>query len=172
MHFKKITFALLPVLAIGLLTSWGCAGKSEEDLIRETVKKIGEYAEDKDAAGIMTIIADDYSDTKERTKTDIQTLLDENFEKFSGIAVDILGTKIIEITPPLAKVEIDTAFSSGAARAFRKIVSFSGNCYRFHVDMVKDIDEWKVKSASWEYISTDELTPEALKAMKEVFPKL
>jgi hypothetical protein len=172
MHAKKITFILLPVLVIGLAVSWNCSGKSEEDLIRDTVKKIGEYAEERDAVGIMTLISEDYSDTEERTKTDIETLLDENFDRYSGIVVNILGTKIVEINPPNAKIEIDTAFSSGAARAFRKIVRFSGHCYRFDVDMVKDIDQWKVKNASWQYISTDELTPEAMKAIKEVFPKL
>jgi hypothetical protein len=169
MHFKKIVLVLLPVL---LLVYWGCSGKSEEDLIRETVNKIGDYAEERDAIGILTVIADDYSDDRERTKEDIEILLDENFDKYTGIVVNILGTKIVQINLPEAKVEIDTAFSSGAARAFRKIVRFSGHCYRFDVEMIKDIDQWKVKSASWKYISTDELTPEALKAIKEIFPKL
>jgi hypothetical protein len=171
MYLKSIRFAALLLLVLSFC-SWGCSGKSEEDLILETIEEIGDYGEDRDKYGILSCISDSYSDDKERTKENIETLLEENFDKYQGIVVNILGTELIEVNPPHANVEIDTAFSSGAAKMFRKLVRFSGHCYRFKVELIKEDDQWKVKSASWEYITEDELTSESAKILKELFPRL
>jgi hypothetical protein len=171
MYLKNITFATLLLLAFSFCF-WGCSGKSEEDLIRETIEEIGDYAEDRDKYGIISYISDSYSDDKERTKEDIETLLEDNFDKYQGIVVNILGTEFIDVNPPKANVEIDTAFSSGAAKMFRKLVRFSGHCYRFKVELIKEDDQWKVKSASWKFISEDELSTESMEILKELFPKL
>ena len=171
MYLKNITFAVLLLLAFSFCF-WGCPGKSEEDLIRETIEEIGDYAEDRDKNGIISYISDSYSDDKERTKENIETLLEENFDKYQGIVVNILGTEFFKVNPPHANVEIDTAFSSGAAKMFRKLVRFSGHCYRFKVGLIKEYDQWIVKSASWKYISEDELSTESMEILKELFPKL
>ncbi len=171
MYLKSISFAVLLLVALSICF-WECSGKSEKDLILETIKEISNYGEDRDKYGILGCISDSYSDDKERTKDDIETLLEENFDKYQGIVVNILGTEFIEVNPPHANVEIDTAFSSGAAKMFRKLVRFSGHCYRFNVEFIKEDDQWKVKSASWKYITEDELTSESAEVLRELFPKL
>lgn len=169
MNLKNIGFAVLIVMV--LLFS-GCSGKSEEDLLLETIEKIGEYAEDRDVDGILLYISDSYSDENERTIEDIEDLLAEYLEKYRGIVVNILGTKIIELNPLDAEAEIETAFSSGAAKIFRKAVRYSGRCYRFKVELVKEDEKWKVKYASWSDVSQDDLFPESKETLKELFPNM
>ncbi len=171
---RKNSLAPLAVLFLVLLLAWGvgCSGKSDEELIRESIGKIGEYAEARELEPILVYLSKSYSDDEGRTAEEIETLLDENFSKYSGIAVNILGTEFISLEPPHAVVETDAAFSSGAARTFRKIIRFSGQCYRFRLELEKEEETWKVQAASWEYISTGELSPESMEIIKEVFPKL
>lgn len=169
MNLKNIGFAIL--ISLVLFFS-GCSGKSEEDLLLETIEKIGEYAEDRDVDGILLYISDSYSDENERTIEDVEDLLAEYLEKYRGIVVNILGTKINELNPLDAVAEIETAFSSGAAKIFRKAVRYSGRCYRFKVEFVKEDEKWKVKYASWNDVSQDELFPESKETLKELFPNL
>lgn len=169
MYLKTIRFAIVFLL---IFSFWGCSDKSEEDLLLETIEKIGDYAEDRDVDGILLYISDSYSDDDERTIEDIEDLLAEYLEKYRGIVVNILGTKIIELNPPDAAAEVETAFSSGAAKAFRKAVRYSGRCYRFNVEFVKEDEKWKIKYASWDDVRQDELSPESKETLKELFPNL
>lgn len=169
MNLKTIGFAILILLV--LLFS-GCSGKSEEDLLLETIEKIGEYAEDRDVDGILLYISDSYSDDDERTIENIEDLLAEYLEKYRGIVVNILGTKITELNPLDAAAEVETSFSSGAARIFRKAVRYSGRCFRFKVEFVKEDEKWKIKYASWDEVDQDDLFPESKENLKELFPDM
>ncbi|MCP5104842.1 MAG: hypothetical protein GY950_15760 [bacterium] len=165
MALKHVGFILL---ALVVLVFCGCSGKTEEDLIRETIARLGDYAEDRDVDGMLTLISSSYSDDKERAYEDIEDLLAEYLERYRGIAVNVLGTKIIEISPLAAAVETDTGFSSGAARIFRKAAGYSGYYFRFNVEFVKENEKWKVKSASWKNIEENELLPESAEKVKEL----
>ncbi|UCH93692.1 MAG: hypothetical protein JSV88_25955 [Candidatus Aminicenantes bacterium] len=149
---------------------FNCSGKSEEDLIRETIDKIGDYAESRNMEGIIYYVSDDYSDDEDRTVEDIEELLGKYFSQYRGIAVNVLGTKILNVTVPAAEVETEVALSSGAAKIFRKAVRYAGQFYRFNLKLVKEEEIWKCKSASWKYITLEELFPESCKILKKLFP--
>lgn len=169
MLLKYIVVAIMVLLAF---SSWGCGKKSEKDILLETIDKIGDYAEDRDLDRILTYISDSYSDDEDRTADEISDLLAENIEKYRGIVVNVLSTNIIELTPPNASVETEIAFSSGAAQIFRKAVRYAGEFYRFKVDFIKEEETWKVKYASWDYVPMEELFPESMKVLKELFPDI
>ena len=161
---------LLATCFLVALLLWSCSGKSEEDLLRETVNKIGDYAENKKLDGILFYLSEDYQDDEDRTYEDIESLIDTYLGRFYGIAVNTLGTNIISLAPPDAEIETDVALSSGAAKLFRKAVRYSGQFYRFTLKMKKEGDHWKCTGAAWKYITLDELFPESFKILKKLFP--
>jgi len=149
---------------------FNCSGKSEKDLLLETVNKIGDYAESRDMEGILLYVSDDYTDEKNRTVDDIESLLGEYFDRYRGIVVNVLGTRVLHVTVPEAEIEIEVALSSGAAKIFRKAVRYAGQFYRFNLELEKEEEIWRCKTASWKYITLDELFPESFKILKKLFP--
>ena len=168
----KLKHIALVVMVFLVVAPWGCGGKTEEEMIVETIHTIGDYAEDRDFEGIMDYISESYSDDEDRTVEEIGDLLADNIEKYRGIVVNILGTQISELEPTRAKLETEVAFSSGAAQLFRKAVRYSGRVYRFNVELVKENEKWRVKYASWDTVSDREMMPESRKIMKELFPNM
>jgi hypothetical protein len=147
-----------------------CSGKSEEDLVRETLGKIGAFAENRDMEGILLYISDQYTDDDNRTLQDIEELLKQYLDRYRGIVVNVLGTKILSVKVPEAEIETEVALSSGAAKIFRKALRYSGQFYRFNVKLIKEEETWKCKTASWKNITLEELFPESFKILKKLFP--
>lgn len=168
--FMNLKYVALAVMVLLVFASWGCGGKTEEELIVETLHTMGDCAEDRDFDGIMDYISDTYADDEERTIEEIGDLLADNIERFRGIVVNILGTRITDLKPTHANVETEVSFSSGAAQLFRKAVRYSGRVYRFNVEMVKEGEKWRVQYASWASVSEREMLPESKKKMEELFP--
>ncbi|MGD2089012.1 MAG: hypothetical protein PVH61_22730 [Candidatus Aminicenantes bacterium] len=175
MKNKKIFYfgyLVVFIVALSLFSGifFNCSGKSEEDLVRETVDKIGDYAESRDMEGILLYVSDDYSDDENRTVDDIKEILGKYFDRYRGIVVNVLATKVLNVTVPESEIEIEVALSSGAAKLFRKAVRYAGQFYRFNLKLVKEEEMWKCKTASWRYITLDELFPESFKILKKLFP--
>jgi hypothetical protein len=176
MKNKKIFYlgyfgVLIAGLSLFTAIFFNCSGKSEEDLVRETVDKIGDYAESRDMEGILLYVADDYTDDENRTIDEIEELLKEYFNRYRGIVVNVLATKVMQIKVPEAEIETEVALSSGAAKLFRKAVRYAGQFYRFNLKLVKEEEIWKCKTASWKYITLEELFPESFKILKKLFPE-
>lgn len=165
--YFAICFVLLFILSSFF---FNCSGKSEEDLLLETLDKISDYAENRDVDDILLYVSDEYTDDEDRNIEDIEELLRKYFDRYRGIVVNVLGTKVLHVTPPEAEIETDVALSSGAAKIFRKAVRYAGQFYRFNVKMVKEEKIWKCKTVSWKYITLEELFPESFKMLKELFP--
>jgi hypothetical protein len=147
-------------------------GKSEEDLIMEAVDRMGDFAEDRDIGGVLGFISTDYSDDEERSFEDIEKLLNEYFDRYRGIVVNVLATKIIKIEVPQAVIETELALSSGASKVFRKAVRYTGEFYRFDLNLIKEGERWRCKYARWERIPMEKLLPESFKIIKKLFPSL
>ncbi len=156
---KSKEFILICIIVVIGLWFVNCSGKTEEDLIREVLEDIGDYAEDRDVMGLMTFISEDYTDQKSRTIDDIQTELEKNLNKYRGIDVTLLDSKITIGEGTAATVETDVELSSGAAKLFRKLAGVASRCYRFQMEWVKEGENWKIKSASWMHITRSELLP-------------
>ncbi len=173
MKNQSIFRIFLPFIVLSLVFSslfLTCSGKSEEDLILETLDKIGGYAESRNVNGLLSYLSEDYTDDEGRSIEDIEELLGQYLSQYRGIAVNMLGTKIISLKVPDAEVETEVSLSSGAAQLFRKAVRYSGEFYRFRLQLVKEEKTWKCKTASWNVIPLDELFPESFKLLKELFP--
>jgi hypothetical protein len=123
-----------------------------------------------DINGFLGYISDEYADDKGRTFEDIEGLIQQYFAMYRGIAVNLLGKKIIFVTAPDAEIEVEVGLSSGAAQLFRKAVRYSGQFYRFKLTMVKEGERWIIKKASWENINQGDLLPESIEIIKELFP--
>jgi hypothetical protein len=119
----------------------------------------------------MDLISEDFSDMENRTKTGIEKLLESYFERYSGIVVNVLATEFITLKPAEAEIETDVSLSSGAAKIFRKLVSYSGQTFRFTIKLKKTGKDWKVSQARWKPVFLEELFPESLEKLKKLFPR-
>jgi len=169
---QKTHFAVFVFLILALSLLFIHCGKSEKELILEAVTRTGGYAEKRDINGVLGFISTDYSDDEARTYEDIEKLLKEYFDRYRGIVVNFLATKIIKIESPQAEIETEIALSSGAAKLFRKAVRYSGQFYRFNFTLIKEGERWRCKYAYWDIIPLEELLPESAKILRALFPNL
>ncbi|UCE41219.1 MAG: hypothetical protein JSV17_17600 [Candidatus Aminicenantes bacterium] len=161
----------LIILIHSLLAFLMCSGpKTEEDRIRELMKEAGQHIEKKDISNLMGLLSDDYADYRGRDKTQTKDMVQTYFREFRGIVVHVLGTRIDGINPDEAFIRTDTALSSGAAKALRKLVPVSTDNYRFEIELVKNQGQWMIRYAEWQHIGIEELFPESLSILKKLFP--
>lgn len=143
------------------------SGRSE---IEETIYSAISAAEERDVEKFMKIISIEYLDKEERTKSDIREKIEIYLNRFRGIAVNILNIKTVNESMNSAEVITEISFSSGINKIFSKIVNSYGEVYRFNISMSRKSKNWVVKSAEWSWMSIDELYPESLKVLRELFP--
>lgn len=171
--FRIIT--IIPVfifLLIFFLNSCGEKEKTEEDLILDLVKNIGRFAEKKDNNSLMLLLTEDYVDFEGRGKSETEDMVNGYFRQYRGIAVNVLSTRIDEINLPEASVQTEVAFSSGAAKVFRKLIRVSLDNYRIKANLMKRDGSWQIQYAEWKYVTLNELFPESLSILKKIFPEL
>lgn len=169
-HFQDgLIFSLIFFLTFFLTF---CKEKTNEELILEMMDDVGKYAEKKDMSSIMLNLADDYHDFEGRGKKETQDLINKYFENYRGIAVNVLSSRINEIRSLEASIQTEVAFSSGAAKVFRKLARYSTENYRLKIKLVKRDDRWQIQYAEWRYITLKELFPESLSILKKLFPDL
>jgi len=166
-HLKKSPAIFLIFSLIFFLVS--CTEKTDRDLILDLVDDVSKFAEKKDLAGIMTTLAEDYSDFEGRGKKETEYMINDYFKRYKGIVIYLLSTRIDEINTPEASIQTEAALSSGAAKVFRKFVKFSTEYYRLNIKLIKTNDTWKVKQATWRYVSLEDLYPESLSIFNKIF---
>ncbi len=164
---KKKHVVLLIMTPFFLMTA--CGQKTDEDLIRELMKEVGHHLEKKDLRGLLNLLEDDYSDFHGRNKSQTEGMVQSYFSQFRGIVIHILHTRVEEIEAQEASIQCDVALSSGAARAFRKLIRVSTDNYRFKIKLIKKEGRWSIRYAEWAYIGLDELFPESLSILKKIF---
>jgi hypothetical protein len=171
---NKATYPFLfPFLLILFVFSiFSCGEKSDKMFILELMDKAGQFIEQRDAEGLMLLIADDYLDFHGRSKRETEDMVKQYFLDYQGIVTHVLSTKIDEITLREATIRTDILVSSGGAQLFRKLVKFAGDYYRVTAKLVKRDENWLLQYAEWEYISLDTLFPESVTILKKIFPNL
>ena len=162
-----IAFLAAAALAVG------CGPSSEEARIRAFLKETMALAEKRDLAGVMSRLADGYSDFEGRDKEATRTLLGDHFRR-TGIVIHLLGVRVTPAGPGgQASVEAEAFLSSGAAEVFRRLLSVSGECYRFDVRLSSATGAgWQITWARWESVPMSDLFPESLAALRKLFPGL
>lgn len=166
--------AVLGAVLVFCLLVPACGGPSEEDRIREVIKKAAARAEKRDIEGLMRFLAADYEDGKGRDREATARLVAGYLERYRGVVVHALGTRVGEIAPDgRAAVEFEIALSHGAAEMLRKLIRWSGETYRFEAEVRKDEQgEWRLVYADWDEIALTGLFQESLAVLKELFPGL
>lgn len=159
------------VLMWGLVISpcLSCRRQNENQVIAAMVADMAARAEKRDAAGLIAYLASDYGDHEKRDREQTADLIENYFSRYRGIVIHVLASRIAISGAGSASLETDVSFSSGAARAFRKMIRFSGENYRFRCRLRKD-DRWLITRAEWEYVPVDGLFPESMKIFRELFP--
>lgn len=169
---KKGHWLLILWLAILVVNSHCGKGKSEADRIEEMFAEIARQVEEENTANLVHYLSEDFSDFEDRTREDISDLVEQYFQRHQNIVFHLLSTKVIFIRGLEAEVEAEISLSSGAAKMFRRLIKFSGQLYRFNLELVKIQDDWKIAYAEWRYITIEQLFPESFKVLKKIFPKL
>lgn len=166
---KPVAALLIPLLAACLLQH--CRSKTETEIIAAVIAKMAVQVEKKDAAGLIAHLGGAYLDFEGRDREQTAAMVEEYFSRYRGIVVKVLASRIELRAAQNAEVETDVAFYSGASAAFRKLIGFSGENYRFRFTMLK-VSTWMIQSAQWEYIPLSGLFPESLQILREMFPNL
>lgn len=148
-----------------------CRKKSEHDVISALVGDMAASAEKRDADGIVNNLAADYRDAEGRDRAETATMIKDYFSRYRGIVIHVLASRIVVENGANASLETDISVSSGAAQAFRRLIRFSGQNYRFRCQWRKE-SRWLITEASWQDVPLDGLFPESLKILRELFPNL
>lgn len=171
MKVGKNIFIIPLCLWLSLWLFISCRQKTDREIIAATIAKMAVQVEKKDAAGLIAHLDDGYHDFEGRDRAQTTAMLENYFSRYRGIVVKVLASRIELRSPHSAEVEIDVAFISGAASAFRKLIGFSGENYRLRFSMQKTSD-WTIQAAAWEYVPLSGLFPESLQILRELFPNL
>ncbi len=148
----------------------GCGSSDKRSDVEVAIYIAVDAVFEKDINKFMKIVSEDYYDNGERTKTDIREKVEIYLNRFRGISVNILNIKTVKKDNENAEVVMEVNFSSGIGKMLSKIVRSYGETYRFNIKMVRKRDKWEVIDARWEWVSIDELYPESLKVLRELFP--
>jgi len=151
------------------LSLGSCRRKTESEVIADMIAAMAAQAEKRDAAGLIAHLAGDYLDFENRDRAQTAAVIEEYFSRYRGIVIHVLSSRILLEGARSASLEIEVSLSSGAGQAFRKLVRFSGENYRFRCRLRKD-DRWLITDAGWEYVPVESLFPESLKILRELFP--
>lgn len=152
------TPAIIGILVVAvLLFLVSCGAPSDRELVLGTLRDLAHHAEKRDTDDILKQIAGDYQDFEGRDKDATRGLLNEYFARYRGIVINILRSQIDDISSTDAEVQCDLAFSSGAAKVFRKFAQISLDNYRLKVRMRKSGDDWLMTYAEWREIGPGEL---------------
>jgi len=166
---KSVRFGLLTAACLAL----SCGPSSEEARIKAFLKETVALAENKDLAGVMSRLAENYSDFEGRDKAETGALLGEYFRR-TGIVIHLLGARVTPAgTGGEASVEAEAFLSSGAAEVFRRLLRVAGECYRFEVRLARSPGPgWRIAWARWESVPMSDLFPESLVLLRKLFPGL
>jgi len=171
---RALAWAAAAALAAAVLASLSCGKPSDEAAIRGLLREAVARAEKRDAEGLMALFAPDYRDFEGRGPDGTRRLVTDYFDRYHGIVIHLLGTRIGAIGPDgTASAEFELALSHGAAEVLRKLIRIAGEYYHFRIDLRRDGPEaWRFVSAEWESVDLAGLFPESLEILRKLFPGL
>jgi len=157
---------------LGALTA--CGAPSDESRIRGLLKEAAARAERRDVAGLMVLFTPDYRDARGRDGAATARLVQDYLDRYRGVVVHLLGARIGEVRGDgTAAVACEVALSHGAAEVLRKLIRFTGEYYRFRIEVRRTgASDWGFTSAEWESIGLEDLFPESLDLLRKLFPGL
>ncbi len=166
--------AAAAVLAALVLSAPACGKPSNEAAIRALLEESVGRAEKKDARGLMEFFAPDYADFEGRDRAGTLRLITDYLDQYRGVVIHLLGARVGDVGPDgRASVECEVSLSHGAAEVLRKLIRYTGEYYRFRIELRKaGRADWLFTYAEWQSIGLPDLFPESLDILKKLFPGL
>jgi hypothetical protein len=161
-------------IILAVILALSCGAPTEESRIRALVKDAAARAEKRDVAGLMRLFAADYRDFQGRDTAGTERLVGDYLGRYRSVIIHPLGIRIGAVDADgTASLECEIVLSHGAAEVLRKLIRVVGEYYRFRMDVRRTgPGEWRFTSAAWESIGLEELFPESLRVLRELFPGL
>ena len=151
---RVVTILLIFVI---IITALGCHKETEQDKVKKVITDIQAAAEEKDVKKIINNLAKTYNDPQGFNYETIKGLLLGYFFQYPKILAYITNLEI-SIENTSAKAVFQTVLTSGnkTGSASDVIPPQSLGVWDFDVSLRKESNGWKVTSAKWEQVGTDE----------------
>ncbi len=164
---KKLIFTIIFIVFFSLT---GCGSSEKKSEIEIAIYNAVDAATANDVDLFLSFIDNDYLDEEERTKSDIRVKVENYLNRFKVISINILNIKTVNKDNENADVIAEINFSHGLGKMISKIIKSTGETYRFSLRMYRSSNGWVVNSAQWDWMSLEELYPESIKVLRDLFP--
>lgn len=150
---SKTASALICVLSF-LAAFPSCTHKaSEEELIKETLAKAAQAAEEKDMAGVMRAISRKYADDSGNDYNAVKGIVFYEVMKPGKVSIFIRRINV-EVKEGAALVDARVIITRGnPIKGIKDIVPENADGFRFSIVLSKEDGAWKTVSAKWESIA-------------------
>ncbi len=148
---------LLFIVIFGLFVSIAsCRKESEQDRIKKTIATVQKAAEEKDIRKIIDNLSKSYRDPEGNDYNSIKGLLLAYFFRHQKIHVFIPDIAV-NIEDSRARAVFQAVLTGGnKTEAVTDIFPESMGMYEFDMSLVKESGDWKVTSARWERLGTNQ----------------
>ena len=160
----------ISLFSIVLAISTGCGSGEKRSDIDKAIYEAVDAVVDNDVEKFMKFIDINYLDSEERTKQDIREKVETYLNRFRVIAINILNIKSVKKDNENADDFAEINFSHGFGKMLSKVIRSTGESYRFTLNMKRNDYGWVVINAEWNWMSIEELYPESIKVLRELFP--
>jgi hypothetical protein len=150
---RVVTISLIFVI---IITALGCHKMTDQDKVKKVITDIQKAAEEKDVKKIINNLAKTYNDPQGYNYETIKGLLLGYFFQYPKISAYITNLEI-SIENTSAKAVFQTVLTSGnKTGSAADVIPQSLGVWDFDVSLKKESNDWKVTSAKWEQVGTDE----------------
>ncbi len=148
---------LLVIVLFGLFISIpACRRQSEQDRVKKTIVTVQKAAEEKDIRKIIGNLSKSYRDPEGNDFNSIKGLLLAYFFRHPKIHVFIPDIAV-NIEDSRASAVFQAVLTGGSkTESVTDIFPESMGMYEFDVSFVKESGDWKVTSARWERLGTNQ----------------
>ncbi|MDJ0833944.1 MAG: hypothetical protein QNJ69_10515 [Gammaproteobacteria bacterium] len=137
---------------IGLmLTLQGCSddGISPEDEVRQFIENGIQAAENRNSGDLSDMLFDFYTDQNGYDKKKLVNLLRAYFFRHKNIHLFSRIRDVRMLTDREAEVVMHVAMAGQVISDVTALASLRADLYRFELDLVKEGDDWLLRSAKW-----------------------
>ena len=121
---------------------------SDEEQLRQLIEEMSDAMEEKDLAGVLGPISEQYQDKEGLGREAIRGFLFRQFRSRGGLSI-LLSPIAVQIEGDKASAEFEAAVLEGAKGSAIGL-PVDGDALHFQVDFQKEDGEWKVISHSRE----------------------
>ena len=156
----KLKTALNTLLLVSLVFLQACAGDPDDPVseIKSMLAAFEEAAEERSISGVSGYLAADYQDKHHRNSQAVKRSLLGYFHRHRSIYLftNIKDITLNESTANEARAVVNVAMTGTQVDSEEALLLLKADVYSFNLELVKQEDQWLVKSASWKRIKITE----------------